>query len=62
LFFLLSTILLSLRCRKDKTANPVDQLPPLTTVGANTFGCLVNGSAFLPKGASLSGGSLQCNY
>ncbi|MEP6465520.1 MAG: DUF6252 family protein [Parafilimonas sp.] len=32
-------------CKKHTTvpANPVDQLPPATQVGANTFGCLVDG-------------------
>jgi len=49
------------QCKKPKT-NPVDELPPETQTGANTFGCLVDGQAFKPGGASLSGGSLQCNY
>ena len=35
-------------CKKDK-ANE-DQLPPATQSGANTFGCLVNGKVFVPKG------------
>jgi len=29
-------------------------LPPETQTGANTFGCLVNGQVFMPKGPSLS--------
>ncbi len=41
-------------CKK-KSNNPVNDLPPLTTTGANTFGCLVNGQAFLPKAAGVSG-------
>ncbi|MGQ0738421.1 MAG: hypothetical protein ACT4OJ_05115 [Bacteroidota bacterium] len=45
------------QCKKKK-----DELPPETQTGANTFGCLVNGQVFLPGGAQLSGGSLQCNY
>ena len=41
----------------------VDKLPPLTTVGANTVGCLVNGKAFLPKGNSPGFGSNpRCDY
>jgi len=48
-------------CRKHKPSNPVDQLPPATQTGANTFGCLINGQAFLPKGPSL-GPILQCAY
>ena len=32
-------------CKKhtSEPSNPVDQLPPATQTGANTFGCLVNG-------------------
>ena len=40
-----------LSCKKQ----PVDQLsllPPATQTGANTFGCLVNGKAFLPRSGS----------
>ncbi|MDP3665079.1 MAG: hypothetical protein Q8R50_00240 [Sediminibacterium sp.] len=57
-----SFVLLISGCRKNKPVNPVDQLPPETQTGTNTFGCLVNGQVFKPGGASLSGGSLQCNY
>jgi len=32
-------------CKKQKPSNPIDQLPPATDTGANTFGCLVNGQA-----------------
>lgn len=32
-------------CEKQKLSNPIDQLPPATDTGANTFGCLVNGEA-----------------
>jgi hypothetical protein len=32
-------------CKKQKPSNPIDQLPPATQTGANTFGCLVNGEA-----------------
>lgn len=37
-------------CKKHKPGNPVDQLPPETQIGANTFGCLIDGKVFLPKG------------
>jgi hypothetical protein len=37
-------------CKKDNLA-PVDQLPPATQNGQNTFGCLINGEVFTPKGA-----------
>ncbi|MGB5928382.1 MAG: hypothetical protein WBH03_09405, partial [Cyclobacteriaceae bacterium] len=29
--------------------DPIDQLPPLTTEGKGTFGCLVNGEAFVSR-------------
>lgn len=34
-------------CKKDKSE---DQLPPATQIGANTFGCKINGKVFVPKG------------
>jgi hypothetical protein len=43
-------------CKKDKTeliVEPIpigDQLPAITQTGANTFGCLVNGKVYIPKG------------
>jgi hypothetical protein len=58
LFFITLT---ASECKKHKPSNPVDQLPPETQTGANTFGCLVNGEVFLPKGPSLSP-ILQCAY
>jgi hypothetical protein len=59
LFFI---ILTSSKCKKDKTSvDPVSQLPPATQTGANTFGCLVNGKVFLPKGPSLNP-ILTCYY
>ena len=58
---LIFIILSASRCKKDPI-NPVDQLPPETQTGANTFGCLVNGQAFKPGGLQLSGGSLNCIY
>jgi uncharacterized protein DUF6252 len=58
LFFILFSFA---SCRKHKPINPVDQLPAATQTGANTFGCLINGQVFLPKGPSLSP-ILQCAY
>ncbi|MDD3003652.1 hypothetical protein [Flavobacterium sp.] len=40
-------------CNNDdnkKTPNPIDQLPPITTSGKNTIGCLVNGVPFTDSG------------
>ena len=43
-------------CKKDKTeTNSVDQLPPATQTGANTFGCLVNGNVYVPTGYNGTG-------
>ena len=37
---------------------PKDQLPPATTIGANTAGCLINGKVLIPKnGSQAIGGS-----
>ena len=57
---LLVSLLLS-SCKKDK-AEPIDQLPPATQEGKNTFGCLVNGEAFIPKGSMFSGPNTECYY
>lgn len=47
-------------CRKNKPA--IDQLPPATQTGARTFGCLVDGKVFKPKGDLFSGPRLSCAY
>lgn len=41
-----------MQCSKGKQNDPapVDQLPPATQSGAGTFGCLVNGQVYTPKG------------
>lgn len=49
-------------CRKSKPLSELDKLPPETQIGAKTIGCLVDGKAFKPGGAQLSGGSYQCNF
>ena len=57
LLFLL--LLLTFSCSKEEDCdNPVDCLPPVTQIGANTAGCLVNGEVFLPAGESLNRGSV----
>ncbi|MBC7493737.1 MAG: hypothetical protein H7221_01920, partial [Flavobacterium sp.] len=35
-------------CTKND-ASPQDQLPPATTIGANTAGCIINGKVIIPK-------------
>lgn len=46
---LLATLLSLSQCKKSDPA-PVDQLPPATQTGANTFGCLVSGQPWTPQG------------
>ena len=36
-------------CKKNSPGDPLSQLPPLTTKGLNTFGCLVNGKVLVPE-------------
>ena len=47
---LLGALLGLSQCKKNDDPDPVDQLPPATQTGANTFGCLVNGQAWTPQG------------
>ena len=61
ILILIATFSLSC-CNKDENKTPIEQLPPATTTGANTAGCLVNGVAFLPKGSSQFGPTLSCFY
>ena len=66
-FFLIFSSLLLIclttsNCKKHKTiVDPVSQLPPETQVGANTFGCLVDGKVFVPKGGGVTP-ILTCYY
>jgi hypothetical protein len=56
--FVLATCftLSSMQCEKDQI------LPPVTQTGADTFGCLVDGKIFLPKGSLFSPPSKQLYY
>lgn len=58
---LVCLIIMGLSCKK-KNENPIDNLPPLTTTGANTFGCLVNGASFIPKVNFGPRGALESNF
>lgn len=52
LFFLAVTGIF-VSCKKESTSqDELAKLPPATQTGANTFGCLVNGKAFMPKGST----------
>jgi hypothetical protein len=37
-------------CKKTGNGTSSDTLPPITQTGANTFGCLINGKVYTPKG------------
>lgn len=52
--------IISTSCRKEKG---IDDLPPETQIGANTFGCLVDGKVFIPSGSDgYSGTNIKANY
>ena len=54
LCILLTTTLLAASCKKPKprtALTELEKLPPITQTGANTFGCLVDGKAWLPNGS-----------
>lgn len=42
--------------------DPVSQLPPATQEGRNTFGCLLNGKPWIPKGAAGLSSNLSPYY
>ncbi len=46
--------LLGLSQCKKHDPDPLEQLPPATQTGANTFGCLVNGKPWTPQGYNVS--------
>lgn len=60
---LLAIAIASIQCRKNKAdATPkteLEKLSPITQIGANTFGCLVNGIAWLPNGTKPQNGGLN---
>ncbi|MBI6118790.1 DUF6252 family protein [Salegentibacter maritimus] len=48
--------------KQDDCDNPVDCLPPLTTKGEGTIGCLIDDEPFKPGGSQLSGPTQQAFY
>jgi len=52
LLLLAFSIVLSsgMKCKKDNIVTPEPTLPAETQTGAETFGCLVDGKVFVPKG------------
>ena len=52
LLVVLASTLLTASCQKTETVLiELQKLPPITQTGANTFGCLVDGVAWLPNGS-----------
>ena len=47
----LSLLMLSIKCEFKGPKPSQPKLPPITTTGENTFGCLINGELWLPKGS-----------
>ena len=46
-------VILNTQCEKDTPdPNNIPGLPPATQIGANTFGCLVNGVPWVPSGSN----------
>lgn len=61
ILMLLVLPLLALQCEEENPVNPLDQLPPATHTGEYTFGCLVNGEAFVPESTRDIGAIYQGN-
>lgn len=49
-------------CKKDSPQDELSKLPPTTQTGANTFGCLVNGKAWMPAGGGVFDNLLSVIY
>ena len=51
IIFVLALSVLALQCKEDEpeVVNQLALLPPATRTGEHTFGCLVNGQAWVPK-------------
>ena len=63
IIILLVLCILFIRCSSDddnvNASDPVNQLPEATQTGENTFGCLLDGEAFIPGGGT---NPLDCVY
>lgn len=68
LIFLLfgsALLLLSSQCKKSDKSPPLTELqklPAITQGGLNTFGCLINGKAFVPGGGGILSNTLSVQY
>ena len=54
--FTIFALMLLIACSKDNpaTEDPLAKLPPETQIGANTFGCIINGQVFYPRDGTSS--------
>ena len=53
---LIASLTMIASCKKENTLEvELAKLPPATQTGANTFGCLINGKVFIPKGYNGTG-------
>ena len=61
IILIIITFFTLISCNKDEenAIAEIDKLPPATQIGANTFGCLLDGKAFLPGTGS---NPLDCVY
>ncbi|MFT7118588.1 MAG: hypothetical protein ACI9LF_000967, partial [Flavobacteriales bacterium] len=50
--YILLIALLATTCDSDDPVDPASLLPPITTTGENTFGCLIDGKFFRPRDGS----------
>jgi hypothetical protein len=50
--YLLLVTILATACNSDDPVDLASLLPPMTTTGENTFGCLIDGKFFRPRDAS----------
>ena len=57
-YLFLPFLVLLFGCTKTETTNSKDTLPPITQVGANTAGCIIDGKVLVPKNGtnSINGG------
>jgi hypothetical protein len=55
-----SFLLISGSCKKEKTGT--DGLPAATQEGKNTFGCFINGKAFIAQAQPFSKPPVTCQY
>lgn len=61
-FFLFIIFFSTAGCKKHKTDNLIDKLPPPTQEGKNTLGFLLNGQPWTPKGFNGSATNLSLYY